>query len=215
MRTQYDEELKKLHHALVEMGAMIESAISGAISALEERNEKRAREIIAYDEKINRQEKLLEEMCIRLLLLQQPVAGDLRKISTTLKLITDMERIGDHAADISEIVLMLPKGATIGGEHLREMAHQTSDMLLKSVGAYVGMNEKLARSVIAQDDVVDRLFEMVRKDVIDCILDDPANGEAASDWLMIAKYFERIGDHATNIAEWTIFAITGKHTKNI
>ena len=206
MRTQYDEELKRVHHALVEMGTMIENAISGAIDALEQRDEKRAREIIAYDEKINRQEKEIEEMCIRLLLLQQPVAGDLRKISTTLKLITDMERIGDHAADISEIVLTLPEGEMIGGEHFREMAHQTSDMLLKSVGAYVGMNEKLARSVIAQDDVVDRLFDMVKKDVIDSIVSDPKDGEAATDVLLIAKYFERIGDHATNIA--------GKHVES-
>ena len=214
MRTQYDEELKRVHHALVEMGTMIENAISGAIDALEQRDEKRAREIIAYDEKINRQEKEIEEMCIRLLLLQQPVAGDLRKISTTLKLITDMERIGDHAADISEIVLTLPEGEMIGGEHFREMAHQTSDMLLKSVGAYVGMNEKLARSVIAQDDVVDRLFDMVKKDVIDSIVSDPKDGEAATDMLLIAKYFERIGDHATNIAEWAIFAMTGKHVES-
>lgn len=214
MRTQYDEELKRVHHALVEMGTMIENAISGAIDALEQRDEKRAREIIAYDEKINRQEKEIEEMCIRLLLLQQPVAGDLRKISTTLKLITDMERIGDHAADISEIVLTLPEGEMIGGEHFREMAHQTSDMLLKSVGAYVGMNEKLARSVIAQDDVVDRLFDMVKKDVIDSIVSDPKDGEAATDVLLIAKYFERIGDHATNIAEWAIFAMTGKHVES-
>lgn len=214
MRTQYDEELKRVHHALVEMGTMIENAISGAIDALEQRDEKRAREIIAYDEKINRQEKEIEEMCIRLLLLQQPVAGDLRKISTTLKLITDMERIGDHAADISEIVLTLPEGKMIGGEHFREMAHQTSDMLLKSVGAYVGMNEKLARSVIAQDDVVDRLFDMVKKDVIDSIVSDPKDGEAATDVLLIAKYFERIGDHATNIAEWAIFAMTGKHVES-
>lgn len=214
MRTQYDEELKRVHHALVEMGTMIENAINGAIDALEQRDEKRAREIIAYDEKINRQEKEIEEMCIRLLLLQQPVAGDLRKISTTLKLITDMERIGDHAADISEIVLTLPEGEMIGGEHFREMAHQTSDMLLKSVGAYVGMNEKLARSVIAQDDVVDRLFDMVKKDVIDSIVSDPKDGEAATDMLLIAKYFERIGDHATNIAEWAIFAMTGKHVES-
>ena len=214
MRTQYDEELKRVHHALVEMGTMIENAISGAIDALEQHDEKRAREIIAYDEKINRQEKEIEEMCIRLLLLQQPVAGDLRKISTTLKLITDMERIGDHAADISEIVLTLPEGEMIGGEHFREMAHQTSDMLLKSVGAYVGMNEKLARSVIAQDDVVDRLFDMVKKDVIDSIVSDPKDGEAATDMLLIAKYFERIGDHATNIAEWAIFAMTGKHVES-
>ena len=214
MRTQYDEELKRVHHALVEMGTMIENAISGAIDALEQHDEKRAREIIAYDEKINRQEKEIEEMCIRLLLLQQPVAGDLRKISTTLKLITDMERIGDHAADISEIVLTLPEGEMIGGEHFREMAHQTSDMLLKSVGAYVGMNEKLARSVIAQDDVVDRLFDMVKKDVIDSIVSDPKDGEAATDVLLIAKYFERIGDHATNIAEWAIFAMTGKHVES-
>ena len=214
MRTQYDEELKRVHHALVEMGTMIENAISGAIDALEQRDEKRAREIIAYDEKINRPEKEIEEMCIRLLLLQQPVAGDLRKISTTLKLITDMERIGDHAADISEIVLTLPEGEMIGGEHFREMAHQTSDMLLKSVGAYVGMNEKLARSVIAQDDVVDRLFDMVKKDVIDSIVSDPKDGEAATDVLLIAKYFERIGDHATNIAEWAIFAMTGKHVES-
>ena len=211
MRTRYDEELKRMHDALIDMGEMIERAIGGAITALENRDVQRAKEIIAYDEEIDEQERLIEDMCMKLLLRQQPVASDLRKISTTLKLITDMERIGDHAADISELAIMLRDLPQMNSVSLREMAVQTSSMLISSVEAYVDQDEEKARAVIKQDDVVDDLFVTVEREMIEAIRQDSDCSEAAADLLMAAKYFERIGDHATNIAEWTIYAVTGKH----
>ena len=211
MRSRYDEELKNLHGALIDMGAMIESAISGAITALENRDIQKAKEIIAYDEEIDAQERLIEEMCMKLLLRQQPVARDLRMISTALKLITDMERIGDHAADISELAIMLRDLPQMNSNSLREMAVQTSAMLMSSVEAYVEQDEEKARAVIRQDDVVDDLFVTVKGEMIEAIRQDSDFSEAAADLLMAAKYFERIGDHATNIAEWAVYAFTGRH----
>ena len=211
MRSRYDEELKNLHGALIDMGAMIESAISGAITALENRDIQKAKDIIAYDEEIDAQERLIEEMCMKLLLRQQPVARDLRKISTALKLITDMERIGDHAADISELAIMLRDLPQMNSNSLREMAVQTSTMLISSVEAYVEQDEEKARAVIRQDDVVDDLFVTVKGEMIEAIRQDSDCSEAAADLLMAAKYFERIGDHATNIAEWAVYAFTGRH----
>ena len=211
MRSRYDEELKNLHGALIDMGAMIESAISGAITALENRDVQNAKEIIAYDEEIDAQERLIEEMCMKLLLRQQPVAHDLRMISTALKLITDMERIGDHAADISELAIMLRDLPQMNSNSLREMAVQTSSMLISSVEAYVEQDEEKARAVIRQDDVVDDLFVTVKSEMIEAIRQNSDFSEAAADLLMAAKYFERIGDHATNIAEWTVYAFTGRH----
>ena len=211
MRSRYDEELKNLHGALIDMGAMIESAISGAITALENRDIQKAKDIIAYDEEIDAQERLIEEMCMKLLLRQQPVARDLRKISTALKLITDMERIGDHAADISELAIMLRDLPQMNSNSLREMAVQTSTMLISSVEAYVEQDEEKARAVIRQDDVVDDLFVTVKSEMIEAIRQNSDFSEAAADLLMAAKYFERIGDHATNIAEWTVYAFTGRH----
>ena len=211
MRSRYDEELKNLHGALIDMGAMIESAISGAITALENRDIQKAKDIIAYDEEIDAQERLIEEMCMKLLLRQQPVARDLRMISTALKLITDMERIGDHAADISELAIMLRDLPQMNSNSLREMAVQTSTMLMNSVEAYVEQDEEKARAVIRQDDVVDDLFVTVKSEMIEAIRQNSDFSEAAADLLMAAKYFERIGDHATNIAEWTVYAFTGRH----
>lgn len=211
MRSRYDEELKNLHGALIDMGTMIESAISGAITALENRDIQKAKDIIAYDEEIDAQERLIEEMCMKLLLRQQPVASDLRKISTTLKLITDMERIGDHAADISELAIMLRDLPQMNNASLREMAVQTSTMLISSVEAYVEQDEEKARAVIRQDDVVDDLFVTVKREMIEAIQKNSDCSETAADLLMAAKYFERIGDHATNIAEWTLYALTGRH----
>ena len=211
MRSRYDEELKNLHGALIDMGAMIESAISGAITALENRDIQKAKDIIAYDEEIDAQERLIEEMCMKLLLRQQPVARDLRMISTALKLITDMERIGDHAADISELAILLRDLPQMNSNSLREMAVQTSSMLISSVEAYVEQDEEKARAVIRQDDVVDDLFVTVKSEMIEAIRQNSDFSEAAADLLMAAKYFERIGDHATNIAEWTVYAFTGRH----
>ena len=211
MREQYDRQLKKLNDELIRMGEMICEAISGAVSALEARDNRRAKEIIAYDEEIDQQERLVESMCFKLLLSQQPVAGDLRRVSSALKIITDMERIGDHAADISEIELMLERLPPMSNAHLREMAAETRAMLLSSIEAYVERDVQKAQAVIDRDDVVDALFDTVKGELIAAIHESPENGEPATDLLMAAKYFERIADHATNIAEWAIFATTGRH----
>ena len=209
-RKYYDIELQKLNGALLEMGEMIRMAISGAVAALLEHDHDRARSIIAYDEEIDKQNRQIEQQCYSLLLSQQPVAGDLRMVSAALKMTTDMERIGDHAADISEIELMLEKLTPLYNDHLRQMATETSVMLMKSIESFAEKDEKKAQWVIDRDDVVDDLFDTVKNELIDAIHKDSANGEQATDLLMAAKYFERIGDHATNIAEWAIFALTGK-----
>ena len=209
-RKYYDMELQKLNGALLEMGEMIRMAISGAVAALMEHDHDRARSIIAYDEEIDKQNRQIEQQCYSLLLSQQPVAGDLRMVSAALKMTTDMERIGDHAADISEIELMLEKLTPLYNDHLRQMATETSVMLMKSIESFAEKDEKKAQWVIDRDDVVDDLFDTVKNELIDAIHKDSANGEQATALLMAAKYFERIGDHATNIAEWAIFAITGK-----
>lgn len=211
MRDQYNKQLERLNAELIRMGEMIRTAIANAVSALVERDDRKARETIAFDEEIDQQERLVESLCMKLLLSQQPVAGDLRTVSSALKVITDMERIGDHAADISEIELMLEKLPRMSNEHLREMATQTSVMLIKSLEAFVERDLDKAREVIAQDDAVDKLFDMVKNELIEAIRHNPESGEQATDLLMAAKYFERIGDHATNIAEWAVYAITGEH----
>ena len=212
MRNKFDEQLSRLHDMLIEMGAMIERAITIAIKALVEQNEELANKAISYDDEIDQMEKEIEALCLRLLLQQQPVAKDLRLISAALKMITDMERIGDHAADISEITLMLIDKTYIKKlEHIPMMADATVKMVTESIDAYVKMDLVLANQVIEYDDVVDDLFDKVKFDLIEVIQQDKANGPQAIDLIMIAKYFERIGDHATNIAEWVVFSITGKH----
>ena len=211
MRKRYDEQLELLHGEIIRMGEMIERAILGAVSALEMHDVDRAREIIAADEEIDHQEKLVEGLCMKLLLSQQPVAGDLRRVSSALKVITDMERIGDHATDISELTLMLGGEPGMGALDLRQMAAKTCEMLLGSLEAFVHQDTEHARAVIAKDDEVDALFLRVKGDIIDALRGEPGGGEEAIDLLMAAKYFERIGDHATNIAEWAIYAVSGEH----
>ena len=211
MRDVFESQLKTLKDDMIEMGSMIEKAIENAIRALNNRDTELARAAIEADSEIDEQEKKIESLCLKLLLHQQPVASDLRMVSSALKMITDMERIGDQAEDIAEIVRFLGgRGAEHGGL-LREMARSTIKMVTESVDAYVKHDTALAEKVIAEDDVVDDYFARVKKALIDRIADDPADGEFALDLLMIAKYFERIGDHATNIAEWVIFSVTGEH----
>lgn len=213
-RKYYEMELKKLNASLLEMGEMIRMAIGGAVTALLEFDHDKAREIIAYDEQIDRQNREIEQQCYTLLLSQQPVAGDLRMVSAALKMTTDMERIGDHAADISEIELMLENLPTLSCAPIRQMATETSVMLIKSLEAFAQRDEEKANWVIDRDDVVDDLFDTVKSELIEAIRQNADNGEAATDLLMAAKYFERIGDHATNIAQWAIFAITGEMPKD-
>ena len=212
MRNKFDRQLAKLHDMMIEMGAMIEKNITFAIHALVQQDEAMAKQAIAYDAEIDQKEKEIEAMCLQLLLQQQPVAKDLRIISSALKMITDMERIGDQAADISEITLFLIGETYIKKlEHIPMMAAATSKMVTESIDAYVKMDLVLAQQVIDYDDVVDDLFDRVKYDLIEVIQQDKTNGPQAIDLIMIAKYFERIGDHATNIAEWVVFSITGKH----
>ncbi|MCL2152869.1 MAG: phosphate signaling complex protein PhoU [Oscillospiraceae bacterium] len=211
MRNKFDEQLTILHDMLIEMGAMIEKAITLAIEALVKQDKAMAKQAIAVEEDIDHMEKEIESMCLRLLLQQQPVARDLRLISAALKMITDMERIGDQAADISEIAIYLIGETYIKKlEHIPQMAAATSKMVTESIEAFVKMDLKLANSVIEYDDVVDKLFYTVKSDLIELIQADSANGQQAMDLLMIAKYFERIGDHAVNIAEWVVFSLTGR-----
>lgn len=213
-RKYYEMELQKLNASLLEMGEMIRMAIGGAVTALLEFDHDKAREIIAYDEQIDRQNREIEQQCYTLLLSQQPVAGDLRMVSAALKMTTDMERIGDHAADISEIELMLENLPTLSCAPIRQMATETSVMLIKSLEAFAQRDEEKANWVIGRDDVVDDLFDTVKSELIEAIRQNADNGEAATDLLMAAKYFERISDHATNIAQWAIFSITGEMPKD-
>ena len=212
MRSKFDEELSQLNDMLIEMGALVEKSIRRATLAILENDKKKAKKAIATDRDIDSLEKEIEALCLRLLLRQQPVARDLRLISAALKMITDMERIGDQAADISEIAkFLIGKKYIIDLENIPKMAEATSKMVTDSIDAFVKRDLDLAQSVIEYDDVVDNLFDAVKNDVIELIQQDHTNGEQAIDFIMIAKYFERIGDHATNIAEWVVFSITGRH----
>lgn len=212
MRNRFDRQLENLNEEMIEMGAMIESAIEQAVTALVTQDVAKAKAAIKGDADIDRQEKEIENICLKLLLQQQPVARDLRQISSALKMITDMERIGDHAADISEITIMLANQPYIKKlEHIQEMAKETMKMLVDAINAFVEKDLEKAKEVIDHDDIVDDLFQRVKSDLIKMIHENPANGEQAADLLMVAKYFERIGDHATNISEWVIFSITGTH----
>jgi len=212
MRNKYEKQLELLDNKLLEMGMLIEQSIAVAIEALIEQNTELARQAIEADEEINEKEKEIESLCLKLILQQQPVARDLRTISSVLKMITDMERIGDHAADISEITLSLSSHEHIKKlEDIPKMAEATSKMLSDSIHAFVEKDISLANSVIEYDDVVDDLFELVKNDLIELIQKDVNIGSQAIDLVMIAKYFERIGDHAVNIAEWVIFSLTGEH----
>ncbi|MDR2590870.1 MAG: phosphate signaling complex protein PhoU [Oscillospiraceae bacterium] len=215
MRSKFDEELLQLNNMLVEMGTMIGKSIERATNAIINHDKKTAKKAIAADRDIDNIEKEIETLCLRLLLRQQPVARDLRLISSALKMITDMERIGDQAADISEIAKsLIGKKYTMNLDNIPLMAEATSKMVIESIDAFVKRDLVLAKKVISDDDVVDELFKKIRSDVIELIQKDPTNGDQAIDYIMIAKYFERIGDHATNIAEWVVFAITGKHVSS-
>ena len=211
MRNKFDEQLSQLNHEMIEMGALCEEVIALSAQSLTEGSTELAARVAPLDEEIDRKEREIESLCLKLLLQQQPVAKDLRQISAALKMITDMERIGDQAEDIAEIVTFLGGRGAENSALLREMARSAIKMVTESVDAYVRQNTALAEQVIAEDDAVDDYFTRVKKGLIEHIAQDPADGEFALDLLMIAKYFERIGDHAVNIAEWVIFSVTGEH----
>ncbi len=212
MRTKFNEQLDLLNEELTEMGDLVEKAISSAVNALSEQSIEKAKAAIAFDSEIDKKEKDIEALCLRLLLQQQPVATDLRTVSSALKMITDMERIGDMAADISEIASMqsIEKEAR-EMVHIPKMAAATTQMVNDAVDAFVKQDVALASQVIAEDDIVDHLFCQVKEGLSELIYQNKEMSGSALDLLMVAKYFERIGDHATNIAEWVLFSITGEH----
>jgi phosphate transport system protein len=212
MRSRFDEQLELLNKELLEMGALIEHAIESASKALINQDVNSAKKAIEFDREVDQKEKDIESLCLRLLLQQQPVARDLRQISAALKMITDMERIGDQAADISGIVIYLAGTPYIKKlEHLPQMADAAIRMVKGSIDAYVRKDLALAKEIIDMDNIIDNLFVIVKNELIERIHEKAENGEQAIDLLMVAKYFERIGDHAQNIAEWVEFSITGKH----
>ncbi len=211
MRSRFDEQLATLSKELIEMGALCEEAIADAAKALTTADEKTAAKVEPLEAEINQKERDIESLCLKMLLQQQPVARDLRQISAALKMITDLERIGDQASDIAEIITFIDKKAGVDCEPICLMAEATIRMVTESVDAFVKRDVGIAQQAIEHDDTVDDYFLKVKRSLINMIAQRPADGEHALDLLMIAKYFERIGDHAVNIAEWVIFSVTGVH----
>ena len=211
MRNRFDEQLYELNREIIEMGALCEEAIATAAKALSDGDVELAEKVKANGGLVDQMERDIESRCMKLLLHQQPVARDLRLISAALKMITDMERIGDQAEDIADIILSLDGQDMDGTELISDMARETIKMVTDSVDAFVKKDVALAEAVLAQDDIVDHCFSRVKHGIINLIAKNAADGELALDLLMIAKYFERIGDHATNIAEWVIYSVTGTH----
>ncbi len=212
MRTRLNEELIRLHTMLENMGDMIERALEGSVAALAEEDMEKAKDIIRNDRLVNQQEKDIETLCFKMLLMESPVAYDLRNVSAAIKMITDMERIGDQAADICDLILHIGKTKiAMDYGHISRMAEVTIQMVKKSIQAFIKSDLDLAKKVCESDDEVDALFKEAKHDLVELIRHDVTLSEQAIDMLMIAKYFERIGDHATNIGEWVIYAITGEH----
>lgn len=212
MRSRFDQQLMQLNEMLVQTGGLCEQAISQTMVALSSSSDEIAREVIRADAHIDQMERDIEHLCLKLLLQQQPVAGDLRQVSAALKMITDMERIGDQAADIAEIVKSTDMSLVRGFPKIPQMAAKTAEMVHDAVKSFVDRDLALATATQAADDAVDRMFAEVATEMIDFIVHaDAADAQKAIDVIMIAKYLERIGDHATNIAEWVDFSITGVH----
>ena len=212
MRERYREQMRFLNNSLIEMGGIIEHNITMVVKAMKEQNTELAQRVVANAEEISTKEKEIEHLCLKLLLTQQPVAKDLRMVSAALKIITDMDRIGDQSADIAENTILLADSAYIKElVHIPQMAEATIKMVKDAIDAFVRKDVVLAVSVINYDDIVDDLFITIRNDLTLLIKQDVDNCEQAFDLMMIAKYFERIGDHAVNIAKWVVFSLTGMH----
>lgn len=210
MRNKFDMQLELLNEKLTHMGELCEVAINRATCALQKGDMKQAHDVMEADEEIDHMEKEIESLCLKLLLQQQPVARDLRQISAALKMITDMERIGDQTSDIAEIILTAGESEAVDMKKIGDMADATARMVRASVSAYVEKDLELARKVMEADDIVDKLFDEVKEEVMQMIIAGNNAGKAI-DLIMVTKYLERIGDHATNIAEWVEFSITGIH----
>ena len=214
MRNRFDRQMESLNSQLTHMGELCEVAISRTAKALRNGDSNQAMNVVEADQEIDHMEKDIERLCLRLLLQQQPVARDLRQISAALKMITDMERIGDQASDIAEIIISAGMNETNEIPEIDKMASAVSKMVHDSVASYVQRDLELAREVIEQDDAVDELFETVKKKLMRLISAGDEDGSTAIDLIMVSKYLERIGDHATNIAEWVEFSITGVHKES-
>lgn len=214
-RKIFESELKELQTELVEMCRLTETMIENAIQALTEKDRALGKSIAEIDRRVDEYEMDLEKKCMRILLRCQPVAKDFRIVSTALKMITDIERFGDQASDIGEIVATMPGERYIKRlTHIREMGSLAVKMVHESVDSFIHNDEPLADAVIKADDKMDELFLQVKSDLIELIRKDSANGDQAIELMMIAKYLERIGDHAVNVAEWTKYNETGVHIKN-
>lgn len=211
MRNRFDRQLSQLNTELVTMGALCEEAITNAVKYLTDNKDDDKNMCLDADRQIDKKERDIETLCLQLILQQQPVAKDLRIVSAALKMISDMERIGDQASDIVEIAPYVAKKGTLGETHIREMAEATIKMVSESVESFVQMNLDIAYLVIEHDNIVDDLFDRIKRELIKSISEGKDDAEALMDLLMIAKYLERIGDHAENIAEWVIYSITGAH----
>ncbi len=211
MRNKFDSQLEKLNLELITMGALCEDAISASVKGFLDDDDALCRKAVETEDEINRKERDIESICMKLLLEQQPVARDLRVISSALKMISDMERIGDQAYDIAEIAKFIKNSNVKSKIHIKDMAAAATKMVTDSVDSFVKKDVELARSVMVYDDKVDNLFDCVKDELVQLITEDKANGEFCIDLLMIAKYLERIGDHAVNIAEWVEYSITGTH----
>ena len=211
MRNKFDSQLEKLNLELITMGALCEDAISASVKGFLDDDDALCQKAVETEDEINRKERDIESICMKLLLEQQPVARDLRVISSALKMISDMERIGDQAYDIAEIAKFIKNSNVKSKIHIKDMAAAATKMVTDSVDSFVKKDVELARAVMAYDDKVDNLFNCVKDELVQLITEDKANGEFCIDLLMIAKCLERIGDHAVNIAEWVEYSITGTH----
>ena len=211
MRTKFDQQLERLHVELIEMGALCEDGIAAAAESLRKGDPSLRKTAAEAEREIDQKEREVETLCLKLLLQQQPVAGDLRQISAALKMISDLERIGDQAQDIAELSVYVHPDQ-VGSMHIGTMAEAVIHMVTDSVEAFVRQDLLLARAVYAADDKVDALFDQVKHELIEAISADAARGEECMDLLMVAKYLERIGDHATNVAEWVEYSLTGENT---
>ncbi len=211
MRNRFDADMAKLHTTMIEMGALCESAIASAVKALLEHDNQNARRAFEAQEEISLHQRDIEELCYNLLLRQQPVARDLRQVSSALKMVTDMERIGDQAADIAEIATLGNVNNELGSLTTKEMSIAAIGMVTDCIDAYVKGDTTLAEKVIGDDDTVDNLFNRQKRELAVMLMGTPGQAECVIDLLMVAKYLERIADHAVNIAKWVVFAATGEH----
>ena len=214
MRNRFNKQLHALNNELITMGALCEEAISSAAKLLIDNDVKMKENVLDADRQIDQKERDIENLCMKLLMQQQPVASDLRTVSSALKMISDMERIGDQALDISEIAEYACGSGMQSEIHIADMARATIQMVTDSIDSFIKKDTELAHKVILQDNTVDDLFDKMKGELILTTRSSTSNAEALIDLLMIAKYFERIGDHAENIAEWVIYSITGKHAKD-